>query len=370
MKIEFKKEDFLDSLQIVNKAVKRGNIYQILDCVLIDASKNNISLTAQDGKEITIKKETIGEIKEKGKAAIDSNYLLEIVRTMPENSFIELEVNDKKECFINCGEKISKKIQAKDETTYPNIISINKENKIIINEIKFKKVLEKTIFSYDRNMESGNVVLKGIYFNIEKEKFKAKSMDGYIISIVNENIKDNDIKKEIVIPGSSLEEVYKLIKGEINKDIYIYINDKNVAFEFNNTIFTSIIIPNTYIDTDRIFNIEYSTKINLNKNNFIECLRRSIPVLRENDNKPVIFDIKDEKMDINLNSLSGDSHEEIDISKTGKDLMIAFNAKNLIKILNVIDDENINLYFSGAKQPVIIKDKQETYSYLLTPVKI
>ena len=157
---------------------------------------------------------------------------------MPENSFIELEVNDKKECFINCGEKISKKIQAKDETTYPNIISINKENKIIINELKL--------------------------------------MDGYIISIVNENIKDNDIKKEIVIPGSSLEEVYKFIKGEINKDIYIYINDKNVAFEFNNTILTSIIIPNTYIDTDRIFNIEYSTKINLNKNNFIMIYEKSI----------------------------------------------------------------------------------------------
>ena len=50
--------------------------------------------------------------------------------------------------------------------------------------------------------------------------------------------------------------------------------------------------------------------------------------------------------------------------------MIAFNARNLIKILNVIEDENVDLYFSGAKQPLIIKDKQETYSYLLTPVKI
>ena len=370
MKIEVKKEEFLESLLIVNKAIKRGNLYQILDCVLIDSSKDKIYLIAQDGKEITIKKETEGIIKEKGKAAIDANYLTEIIRSMPENSYIEINVNDKKDCYISCGEKIVKKIQSKDETIYPNIININRENKIIINELKLKKILEKTIFSYDKTSESGNIVLKGIYFNINKEDLIVKSMDGYIISIVNEKIKDNELKIEKVIPGSALEEVYRLIKGEVNKDVSIYLNDKNVAFEFNKTSFISIIIPNKYIDTDRIFNIEYSTKVSVKRYEFLECLKRSIPVLRENDNKPIIFDIKDEKMEINLNSLSGESHEEIEIKKTGKDLMIAFNTRNLIKILNVIEDENINLYFSGAKQPLIIKDKEETYSYLLTPVKI
>ncbi|MBR1844158.1 MAG: DNA polymerase III subunit beta [Lachnospiraceae bacterium] len=368
MKIEFKKEDFLDSLQVVNRAVKRGNIYQILDCVLIDATKNKITLTAQDGKEITIKRETEGEIKEKGKAAIDSNYLIDIIRTMPEGSYIELEVTEKRECIIVCGES-KKTIQSKDETTYPNILSVNKENKIIINELKLKKVIEKTIFSYDKNLESGNIVLKGINFNINKENIKVKSMDGYIISIVNEKINNNNTY-EVNIPGSALEELNKLIKGEVNKDVIIYISEKHVAFEFNNTLFISLIIPNKYIDTDRIFNMEYSTKIEIDRSNFTDCLRRSIPVLRDNDNKPIIFDIKEEKMDINLNSLSGDSHEEIDIKKSGKDLMIAFNVKNLIKILNVIEDEKIYLYFAGSKQPVIIKDKQETYTYLLTPVKI
>ena len=75
-------------------------------------------------------------------------------------------------------------------------------------------------------------------------------------------------------------------------------------------------------------------------------------------------------MDISLNTLSGDSYEKIEIKKTGKDLMIAFNANYLIKVLSAIDDQNINLYFSGSKNPIIIKDKQETYSYLLTPVKM
>ena len=215
------------------------------------------------------------------KSNIDINLLKQFING-------EIEVNDKKECIITCGENITKIIQSKDETTYPNMISINKDNKIVINEMKFKKLIEKTIFSYDRYGESGNVVLKGIYFNIDKEDIKVKSMDGYIISIVNEKI-NNNTKHETIIPGSSLEELNKLIKGEVSKDINIYFNEKYVAFEFNNTIFTTLIIPNKYIDTDRIFNLEYSTKVLLDREKFISCLRRSIPVLRENDNKPIIF---------------------------------------------------------------------------------
>lgn len=370
MKIEFKREDFLDSLQIVNRAIKRGNIYQILDCVYIDASKSKISLTAQDGKEITIKKDALGDIIEKGKTAIDGSQLLDIIRTMPEESFIEMSVNDRNECIITCGEKIKHNIQAKDESTYPNVVSINKENRIIVNEYKLKNMLEKTLFSFDRTAESGNIVLKGLYFNINKDNFQVKSMDGYIISIVNEKLPIEEKKYESVIPGTALEEMYKLIKGDISKDVYIYFNDKNVAFDFNETLFTSIIIPNKYIETDRIFNIDHSTTIQISKDDLLNSLRRAMTAIRENDNRPVIFDIKDGKMEVKINTLSGDYFEEINVNKIGKELMIAFNARNLIKILNVIDDEKINMYFSGAKQPVIIKDKQETYLYLLTPVKI
>ena len=370
MKIIFQKEEFLNSLNIVSKALKKGNLYKILDCILINANKEKIILTCQDGKEITIKTEAKGTILEKGIAAIEGSNFIKNISKMPENSEIVLEVNKDRDCFITCGEKIHNKFQSKDETTYPNSPSILKENKIIINELKIKRIIEKTIFSYDRTAESGNIVLKGIYFNVDKENFTAKSMDGYIISIINEKVNGNEKKYEKIVPGSALEEINKLIKGEVNKDVYIYFNEKNIAFEIGKTLVTSIIIPNNYIDTDRIFSIEYSTKININRTDFINALDRSTTFIVDNDKKPVILNIKDDLIELSLNSLSGESYEKIDIKKSGKDLVIAFNANNLIKVLSVIDDENIDLYFSGPKNPVIIKDRQETYSYLLTPVKI
>lgn len=369
MEIIVKKENILSSLNIVSKALKRS-IQSIYDCILIDATKNNIQLVCMDGKEITIKNELFGEIKEKGKALIDGNKILDIIRQMPENGIINIKTNEKKECFINCGQNIEQKIFINDDSLYPNILNINKENKIVINEYKFKNLIEKTLFSYDKVQNSDNIILKGIFFNIDNEKLIAKSMNGYILSIANELLVKKYDNKKVIIPGTSIEELNKIIKGDVNKDINIYINDKNVSFEFNNTIFITTIISGSYIETDKILKTEYSTKVLVNRSDFIESLNRSKPFTNEGDKKPVVLDIKDNDMNIDLSSSDGKTHEKISIKKTGKDLMIAFNTNYFLDILNVIQDEEVTLYFSGSKQPVIIKDKQESYTYLLTAVNI
>ena len=65
---------------------------------------------------------------------------------------------------------------------------------------------------------------------------------------------------------------------------------------------------------------------------------------------------------------NGSMDEDIFITKEGKDLLIGFNPKFLIDALRVIDDEEVELYFMNAKAPCFIKDKQQTYIYLILPV--
>ena len=59
---------------------------------------------------------------------------------------------------------------------------------------------------------------------------------------------------------------------------------------------------------------------------------------------------------------------EVMITKTGQDIMIAFNPKFLIDALKVIDDENVDLYMMNPKSPCYIRDEEEKYTYLILPV--
>ena len=73
-------------------------------------------------------------------------------------------------------------------------------------------------------------------------------------------------------------------------------------------------------------------------------------------------------MELNINSTVGSMNEEIDINKSGKDIMIGFNPKFLIDALRVIEDEEIDIYLVNPKAPCFIRDAEEKYIYLILPV--
>ena len=61
-------------------------------------------------------------------------------------------------------------------------------------------------------------------------------------------------------------------------------------------------------------------------------------------------------------------NEDIDIVMEGKDIVIGFNPKFLMDALRVIDDETIDIYLINPKAPCFIRDKDESYIYLILPV--
>ena len=69
-----------------------------------------------------------------------------------------------------------------------------------------------------------------------------------------------------------------------------------------------------------------------------------------------------------INSSIGSMDEEIDAAKEGKDILIGFNPRFLMDALKVIDEEEITMYMINPKAPCFIRDKEETYIYLILPV--
>ena len=118
-----------------------------------------------------------------------------------------------------------------------------------------------------------------------------------------------------------------------------------------------------------MFSSDYETKVKINKKDMLNCIDRSTLFVKETD-KPIIFNVLDNKIEFKMNSSIGSMNDEIEIDKNGKDIVIGFNPKFLVDALRVIDDETIEIYLINQKSPCFIKDEQETYMYLILPVNI
>ena len=363
MKFTCSKSNLLNGVQIVSKAVPNKTTMSILECILINASDNQIKLTAND-MELGIETIIDGNVEEEVIIALEAKIFLEIVRKLPDNEIV-IETDSSYMTTITC-EKSKFNIVGKSGEDFTSLPSIEKLDSIVVSQYTLKEVVRQTIFSISDN--DNNKLMTGELFEVNDDKLKVVSLDGHRISIRKINLKNSYPKKKVVVPGKTLSEVSKILPGDTDKDVVIFFTDKHIVFEFNQTVVVSRLIEGEYFNIDQMLSSDYETKVKINKRELLDCIDRATLLVKEGDKKPIIISISDVNMELRINSTIGSMDETIDITKNGKDMMIGFNPKFLIDALRVIDDEEIDIYLVNPKAPCFIKDAEDRYVYLILPV--
>lgn len=364
MKIKVSKQNLLNGVQTVSKAVPNKTTMTILECILIDTTSNKIKLTAND-TELGIETVIDGEIIEKGMIALDAKLLSEIVRKLPDSDVTIENDESSFKTLITC-EKAKFNIIGKSGDEFSYLPIIERDDSIVISQFALKELITKTIFSIATN--DNNKQMNGELFEIKGNTLRVVALDGHRISLRKIEMKNSYDDKKVIVPGKTLSEISKIIPGDADKDVNIYFTAKHILFEFDNTLVVSRLIEGEYFRIDQMLSSDYETKVKINKKEFLDCIDRSTLLVKEGDKKPILININDTEMELKINSVLGSMNESIDIEKSGRDIMIGFNPKFLIDALRVIDDEDVEIYLVNSKAPCFIKDAAESYIYLILPI--
>lgn len=363
MKIICSKSNLLKSVNISLKAVPSKTTMPILECILMDATTNQIKFTTND-MELGIETIVDGHIEEKGMVALDAKIFYEIIRRLPDND-VTITTDSNFVATITC-EKAKFTIPGKAGEDFAYLPVIEKDESLTLSQFTLKEMIRQTIFSIAVN--ENNRLMTGELFEIKDNVLRVASLDGHRISIRKIELKNPVSDYKMVVPGKTLIEISKILSGEAESMVEISYTNNHIVFEFDNTIVVSRLIEGDYFKIDQMLSSDYDTKVRINKKEFLNCIDRATLLIKEGDKKPIIIDIQDEMMELKIKSQIGSMNEEIMISKDGKDLLIGFNPKFLIDALRVIDDEEVTLYLMNAKAPCFIKDETESYIYLILPV--
>lgn len=364
MRIVCNKNDLVKSTNIVMKAVSTKTTMPILESILIEAYNDTIKLTGND-MEMGIETILSGIIDKEGAVLIEAKMFFEFIRKMPSDDIV-IESTDN-QVIIKSG-KSEIKLSTKNKDEFPVLPEIIKSNKVTISQFSLREMIRQTIHSISTNESSK--LMTGELFEINGDELKVTSLDGYRISIRKVTLKESYPSIKVVIPGKTLNEITKIINGGIEDDVNIYFDEKHVLFEFDDTIVMSRLIEGEYYKIDQMLSGDYETKVVINKSELFGCLDRATLLIRDSEKKPIVLNISNNNLELEVNSTLGSMDEDIEIIKDGPDIMIAFNPKFLMDALKVIDDEEISMYFINSKAPFFLKNDEGTYIYLIVPVKL
>ena len=363
MKIICSKSSLLKSVNISLKAVPSKTTMPILECILIDATSSQIKFTTND-MELGIETIVDGMISEKGMIALDAKIFYEIIRRLPDND-VTISTDENFNTTIIC-EKAKFNIPGKSGEDFAYLPVIEREESITISQFTLKEMIRQTIFSIAVN--ENNKLMTGELFEIKDNFLKVVSLDGHRIAIRKMELKREYSDRKVIVPGKTLNEISKILSGEVDSQVSIFFTENHILFEFDQTMVVSRLIEGEYFKIDQMLSSDYETKLQINKKEFLNCIDRATLLIREGDKRPIIINITDTKMELKIDSVMGSMNEEIDITKEGKDILIGFNPKFLIDALKVIDDEIITIYLVNPKAPCFIRDDEGLYTYLILPV--
>lgn len=365
MKIICSKIALSKSINIALKAVANKTTMPILECILIDASTNQIKFISND-MELGIETMVEGTIEQKGVVALDAKIFSEIIRKLPDSP-VTIQTNDTLNTLITC-EKAKFNIPGKSGEDFTYLPVIEKEEALTISQFTLKEMIRQTIFSIAIN--ENNKLMTGELFEIKDGILKVVSLDGHRISIRNMQLKKQYPDKKVIVPGKTLTEISKILSGEMDDEVSIYFDPNHILFEFDRTTVVSRLIEGEYFKIDQMLSNDYETMVSINRKEFLDCIDRASLFIRESDKRPIIIQISDGTMELKMNSAMGSMDEQIDIEKEGQDILIGFNPKFLMDALKVIDDETIHIYLVNPKAPCFIRDEERHYTYLILPVNI
>lgn len=353
-----------DAFLSVSKAISNKITNPILEGIKIVAEDDTLTLSATD-TELSIEKKVKANIKEEGEAVVPGKFITEFVKKLT-NEMVELELNDKNQMLIKYDDSQTI-IQCYNVAEYPSFKKLESTEFFGIAKKDLKTLIAKTIFSVA--VDDSRPILKGVLFDIDKNEVNAIALDGYRLAKVKKNISSN-LVASLVIPAKSLNEISRLL-DDSDDIINVYVDKSTIMVDFGDTKLTSRLLEGDFVNYKQIIAANYETICVINKGQFEDALERASLLSKVGQGNCVKFDVKEKNLCITSNSELGNVKENVPVSTTGKELLIAFNARYFIENLKANSDEFVKICFNSPANPcVIVPVEGDEFLYLILPVRM
>lgn len=368
MKFICNQQKLTKALNIVSKAVTSRTTIPILKGILLKVSDDGKLTLAASDLDITIEEKIDVETIQEGSVVVMSRLFSDIIRKLPneEISIEKLEDN----IIIKCANS-EFSIVGLPADEFPSINNQEQsENYISFNKNILKEMIKKTSFAASVDESKG--VITGALIELANNEINMVAIDGYRMAITREKM--NTSKEEtVIISAKILNEINKIISetDEEDESLKLLINEKKAVFLFNSIKVVLKLIDGEFIKYKDILPKENKIKVKIRKSDFMNSIERASLLSKEGKNNLIKISIEEKSLIITSKSEEGNVKEEVSIEKDGENIEIGFNAKYLLDVLKVIDDEEIIMLFNTAITPCLIEPLENNkFEYLVLPVRI
>jgi len=365
LKFKIKRQDLINSVNTVEKAVSIKSTINILEGIYIEAKNNEVTFIGNN-LELCIICKIPAQVDLEGSLVVKANLFSSAVKKLPdfdEDVFIEIDENSN--ISLSCGNaKFNFSTASADEFPKPSI-SYENVKTLKIKENILKSMIRQTMYAVAQN--DIKPYLSGLYFNLENKILDIVGCDSYRLAIRSEEVDSENIS--FILPGKTAKELCAVL-GESEDEVYIKLSDKNAFIELNNCILITRLIDGNYLNYKSIAENESKLSIITETKSILDSVDRAALITSEATKAYIILDIENDYVFINCETVFGKVNDKLSVNMVGEPIKIAFNPRYLLEAFKNIDSQEIKIEFAGPRNPISIKPIEgKNFNSIVVPVK-
>jgi DNA polymerase-3 subunit beta len=373
MKFKINRDHFANGLAQVLNVVGSKATMPILSNVLIEASKDCITLSTTN-LDLGIRAKIKATVKETGAVTLPVKRLATIVRELP-NVDVSVEAAPNHQVKLTSGGSTFR-IMGIGKEEFPPLPEFDDEKVFSLDQADLTAMLQSV--SYAQSTDETRYILNGVYFNFKDAKLTLVATDGRRLALVSKELAVPEANAgNIILPAKAVAEIQRMLgKGE---KIKISFTDRRASFQIGTDKDSSGLIDSIYLyskvvegnypNYQQVIPKETHQRIKLERELFLQCVHRAALVCSEKSNS-VKIKLTTNLLELNAQSPDfGEAHESMAVAYSGPELQVAFNPAYLLDPLGALTKDEVFFELKDEVSPGVFKTL-ENFVCVIMPVRM
>ena len=365
MKFSAERNELLEAVSKLQKAVGSKTSMAVLEGVLVTAEPGKITLTSYN-LEMGMRKELFAKCDEEGSIVIPARLLSDILRRMNASQVV-ITTDKKLNCNIKCGDATFD-IMGMAAEDFPEMPLVTEGHTVTADGKVLVDMVRGTFFAAAQT-EGIRPILTGINVSVENGVMQFVAIDGFRLAVRKQKVDISD-NISFIVSGRAISEAVKLIDENTDK-VDINIGDNLVSFNIEGYEFISRLMEGEFVNFSKNLPESHKQRVVVNTRELINTVERVSLIISESFSSPIRCYFNELNVVFTSATSVGRATETFNTELEGENFEIGLNSRYLLEALKAAETEKVQILFNGPNSGVLIEPTEgDDFMYMIMPMRL
>ena len=363
LRITCSKDELVQGLSVVSRAVSTRTSVQILSGILLEARGSELQLAATD-MELSLRANVAAQVEGDGAIVLPGRTLVDIARLLPADE-VSIEHKPAESVVHVVSGSASYQLNAFNPEDFPRLPVTDAVATFTVERESLLETIGRVARAASK--DESRPVLTGVLVQFAPGKLVMAATDSYRLAVKETELAGSTTELEAIVPGRALTELARIATGE--GDVEIGVHENQVLFAADGIWLTTRRIDGQFPNYRQLLPEAFEYELTMPRTELLDVVRRAGVMIQRSTPLQLRF-AEGELTVIARTHEVGESTESMPVAFTGETLEIGFNADFLRDGLESMTGDDVRLKLISPLRPAVLQGDTDDFTYLVMPIRL